>query len=118
MSRLLPCLRHVCPDVVGQLVRWVAIAQRVVPQRHETAGSLNTLPALRLLACRLRSNVDVEYKLLTWRALFLGLTAVQEGAIGVAMLRKLIPVFALCLLTLPAFCQTASKWQVATITEV
>jgi hypothetical protein len=34
------------------------------------------------------------------------------------MLRKLIPVFALCLLTLPAFCQTTSKWQVATITEV
>jgi len=34
------------------------------------------------------------------------------------MLRKLIPVFALCLLTLPALCQSASKWQVATITEV
>ena len=34
------------------------------------------------------------------------------------MLRKLIPVFALCLLTLPAFCQTTSKWQVGTITEV
>src|SRR5215472_12169801 len=34
------------------------------------------------------------------------------------MLRKLIPVFALCLLTLPALCQSASKWQVASITEV
>ena len=34
------------------------------------------------------------------------------------MLRRLIPVFTLCLLTLPAFCQTTSKWQVATITEV
>ncbi|MFZ0773795.1 MAG: hypothetical protein WB781_16815 [Candidatus Sulfotelmatobacter sp.] len=34
------------------------------------------------------------------------------------MLRRLIPVFALCLLTLPALCQSASKWQVATITEV
>ena len=34
------------------------------------------------------------------------------------MLRRLIPVFTLCLLTLPALCQSASKWQVATITEV
>jgi hypothetical protein len=34
------------------------------------------------------------------------------------MLRKLVPVFTLCLLTLPAFCQTTSKWQIATITEV
>jgi len=34
------------------------------------------------------------------------------------MLRRLIPVFAACLLTLPALCQSASKWQVATITEV
>jgi len=34
------------------------------------------------------------------------------------MLRRLIPVFAFCLLTLPALCQSASKWQVATITEV
>ena len=34
------------------------------------------------------------------------------------MLRKLIPVFALCLLTIPVLCQSASKWQVATITEV
>jgi hypothetical protein len=28
------------------------------------------------------------------------------------MLRRLIPVFTLCLLTFPAFCQSASKWQV------
>lgn len=34
------------------------------------------------------------------------------------MLRRLIPVFALCLMTLPALCQSASKWQIATITEV
>ena len=34
------------------------------------------------------------------------------------MLRRLIPVFTLCLLTFPAFCQSASKWQAATITEV
>lgn len=34
------------------------------------------------------------------------------------MLRKLIPAFALCLLALPAVCQSASKWQVARITEV
>ena len=34
------------------------------------------------------------------------------------MLRRLIPVLTLCLLTFPAFCQSASKWQVATITEV
>jgi hypothetical protein len=34
------------------------------------------------------------------------------------MLCRLIPVFTLCLLTFPAFCQSASKWQVATITEV
>ena len=34
------------------------------------------------------------------------------------MLRRLIPILALCLLTFPAFCQSASKWQVATITEV
>ena len=34
------------------------------------------------------------------------------------MLRRLIPVLTLCLLTVPAFCQSASKWQVATITEV
>ena len=34
------------------------------------------------------------------------------------MLRRLIPVFTLCLVTFPAFCQSASKWQIATITEV
>lgn len=34
------------------------------------------------------------------------------------MLRRLIPVFALCLLTLLAFSQSASKWQGASITEV
>jgi hypothetical protein len=34
------------------------------------------------------------------------------------MLRKLITTFTLCLVTFPAFCQSASKWQVATITEV
>jgi len=34
------------------------------------------------------------------------------------MLRRLIPVFTLCLLTLPALCQSASKWQIATVTEV
>ena len=33
-------------------------------------------------------------------------------------MRKLIGVIALCLLTFPALCQTASKWQIATITEV
>jgi hypothetical protein len=32
--------------------------------------------------------------------------------------RKLIGVIALCLLTFPALCQSASKWQIATITEV
>jgi hypothetical protein len=32
--------------------------------------------------------------------------------------RKLIGAIALCLLTFPALCQTTSKWQVATITEV
>jgi hypothetical protein len=32
--------------------------------------------------------------------------------------RKLIGVFGLCLLTFPALCQTTSKWQIATITEV
>jgi hypothetical protein len=34
------------------------------------------------------------------------------------MLRKLVPVFALCLLTIPALCQSASKWRIATITDV
>ena len=34
------------------------------------------------------------------------------------MLRRLIPVLTVCLLTFPAFCQSESKWQVATITEV
>lgn len=34
------------------------------------------------------------------------------------MLRRLIPVFTLCLLTFPVFCQSTSKWQIATITEV
>ena len=34
------------------------------------------------------------------------------------MLRKLIPVFTLCLLTFPALCQSASKWKIAAITEV
>ena len=34
------------------------------------------------------------------------------------MLRRLILVLTLCLLTFPAFCQSASKWQIATITEV
>ena len=34
------------------------------------------------------------------------------------MSRKLLPVFALCLLTFPALCQSASKWQVATIIDV
>lgn len=34
------------------------------------------------------------------------------------MLRRLIAVSTLCLLTFPALCQSASKWQIATITEV
>jgi len=34
------------------------------------------------------------------------------------MLRKLLPVFTLCLLTFSAVCQTTSKWQIATITDV
>jgi len=34
------------------------------------------------------------------------------------MLRRLIAVLTLCLLTLPALCQSASEWQIATITEV
>ena|SRR6476620_8585174 len=34
------------------------------------------------------------------------------------MLRRLTAVFTLCLLTLPALCEPASKWQIATITEV
>ena len=33
-------------------------------------------------------------------------------------MRRLIAVIALCLLTVPALCQSTSKWQVATITEV
>ena len=33
-------------------------------------------------------------------------------------MRKLIGVIALCLLTFPVLCQTTSKWQIATITEV
>ena len=33
-------------------------------------------------------------------------------------MRRLIAVFALCLLTFPALCQSTSKWQIATITEV
>jgi hypothetical protein len=32
--------------------------------------------------------------------------------------RKLIGAVALCLLTFPALCQTTSKWQIATITDV
>jgi hypothetical protein len=32
--------------------------------------------------------------------------------------RKLIGAIALCLLTFPALCQSASKWQIATITAV
>ena len=34
------------------------------------------------------------------------------------MLRQLILTLTLCLLTFPALCQSASKWQIATITEV
>ena len=34
------------------------------------------------------------------------------------MLRRRIPLFTLCLLMFPAFCQSAPKWQIATITEV
>jgi len=34
------------------------------------------------------------------------------------MIQKLIAVIALCLLTLPALCQSVSKWQIATITEI
>ncbi len=34
------------------------------------------------------------------------------------MLRRLVPIFILCLVTFPALCQSASKWQIATITEV
>ena len=33
-------------------------------------------------------------------------------------MRTLIGVFAVCLLTLSALCQSASKWEIATITEV
>jgi hypothetical protein len=35
-----------------------------------------------------------------------------------SIVRKLIGAIALCLLTFPALCQTTSKWQIATITEV
>ena len=34
------------------------------------------------------------------------------------MKRKLITVIAMCLMTMPALCQSGSKWQVATITEI
>lgn len=33
-------------------------------------------------------------------------------------MRRLIAITALCLLTFPALCQTMSRWQIATITEV
>ena len=33
-------------------------------------------------------------------------------------MRRLTAVIALCLLTIPAFCQSTSKWQIALITEV
>ena len=33
-------------------------------------------------------------------------------------MRRLIGLIGLCLLTFPALCQTTSKWQIATITEV
>ena len=33
-------------------------------------------------------------------------------------MRRLIAVIGLCLLTFPALCQSTSKWQIATITEV
>lgn len=33
-------------------------------------------------------------------------------------MRRLIVVIALCLLTVPALCQSTSKWQIALITEV
>jgi hypothetical protein len=33
-------------------------------------------------------------------------------------MRNLIAVIVLCLLTFPALCQSTSKWQIATITEV
>ena len=33
-------------------------------------------------------------------------------------MRNLLPVIVLCVLTIPAFCQSTSKWQIATITEV
>ena len=33
-------------------------------------------------------------------------------------MRRLIGVIGLCLLTFPALCQSTSKWQIATITEV
>ena len=33
-------------------------------------------------------------------------------------MRRLTVVIALCLLTLPAFCQSASKWHIAMITDV
>jgi hypothetical protein len=35
-----------------------------------------------------------------------------------SIVRKLIGVFALCLVTFSALCQSASKWEIATITEV
>ena len=34
------------------------------------------------------------------------------------MFRKLIPAFVLCAMTVPAFCQPISQWQIATIIEV
>jgi|SRR5450432_1298551 len=33
-------------------------------------------------------------------------------------MRRLLTVIGLCLFTFPALCQSASKWQIATITEV
>jgi hypothetical protein len=34
------------------------------------------------------------------------------------MFRRLIPAFVLLAMTVPAFCQSTSQWQIATITEV
>jgi hypothetical protein len=52
-----------------------------------------------------------------WYVRFSGSPA-SESKQEELMKRKLITVIALCLMAMPALCQSASKWQVATITEI
>src|SRR5271166_2344600 len=92
--------------------------ERNALQRHVTPTSLRFYLALRALACRLRSNVDVKNKLLTWLTVISGTDCWTSRSARSEGMQRLMVVVTLCVLALAALGQSTSKYQIAIITEV